>query len=74
MRAAWATTPAVVPRPSSSSWPELWSTPPTEAWRTVVPKTSRTTMSTTLLATGVNIGAPNRRRALSSAVPRLMNP
>ncbi len=31
-------------------------------------------MSTTLLAMGVNMGAPNLRRALSSAVPTLMNP
>ncbi len=74
MSPAWATTPAVVPSPSSSNWPRWAATPASEAWRTVVPNTSSTAMSTTLLAMGVNMGAPNLRRALSRAVPTLMNP
>ena len=74
MSPAWATTPAVVPSPSSKSCPRLAATPATDACRTVAPKTSSTTMRTTLLAMGVNIGDPNRCLALSRAVPTLMNP
>ena len=74
MNPAWATTPAVVPNPRSRISPRWASTPPTDAWRTVVPKTRSTAISTTLLAMGVNMGAPNLRRALSRAVPTLMNP
>ena len=71
---AWITTPAVVPRPRRRICPRWAATPPSEAWRTVVPKTSRIATSTTLLAMGVNMGAPKRRLALSRAVPRLMKP
>ncbi len=74
IKPACMTTPAVVPSPSSSNWPRSWTTPLTDAWRTVVPKTSSTTTRTRLLAMGVNMGAPNLRLAFKSAVPSEMKP
>ena len=72
--AAWTATPAVVPRPSSTSCP-VWSWTvarvgtPAMWWNH-----SRTKMQTTLLAMAVHIGATNRRRVFKRAVARLMQP
>ena len=67
-------TPAVVPAPRRASCPGLMDTECSVGVGTTAAKTSRTPMHTTLLAMGTHMGAPKRRRTLSSAPPMLSRP
>ena len=73
-RRNWTSTPAVVPAPSKASWPGLIDTECNDGDGATAAKVSSTPMQTTLLAIGTHMGAPKRRRTLSSAPPMLRRP